>query len=52
MSTKSMREQSLKKWLVAERKHSLDIDRMLLEESRQHRALQKRTRIARFVVHW
>jgi hypothetical protein len=52
LSTKGTRERELEKWLHDERKHFLDVDRMLLEQSRQHRALQKRTRITRFVVHW
>ncbi len=40
----------LRKWLARERKRSESVDQMLLAESRQHRALKKRTRIARFVI--
>ena len=50
MGTKGDKEKDLKKWLARERKHSEDLDKMLLEQSRRHRALQKRTKIARFVV--
>ncbi len=40
----------LRKWLAGEKERSESVDRMLLAESRQHRALKKRTRIGRFVI--
>lgn len=50
MIAKEGKDKDLKKWLARERKHSEDLDKMLLEQSRRHRALEKRTKIARFVV--